>query len=326
MSPLLARLANLFPVWVLAGALLALVEPRWFTWFRGPLIVWGLGLIMLGMGLTLRFEDFRRTFQMPRAILVGLVAQFTVMPALGWAIAVLLRLPTPFAVGLILVSCCPGGTASNIVTYIAQANVALSVLLTMASTFAAVLFTPLLTALLAGQYVPVEAGSLIVSTAQVVLLPVIAGVAINHLFPKVVAVALPAAPLVSVFTVALIVASIVGQNADAIRSGVALLLIAVFLLHAGGFMLGYGVAWLLGYARIIRQTLAIEVGMQNSGLGVVLARKHFADPLTAVPSALSSVMHSVLGSILAAIWRWQRSRVSSNNLSELKKAAQLNVS
>ncbi len=302
-AAVLAWLANLFPVWVVAACGLALAHPPLFTWFRGPMIVWGLAVVMLGMGLTLDADDFRGAFRMPFAVAAGFVLQYTVMPFLGWGVAKVMGLDTPFAVGLILVACCPGGTASNVVSYLARANVALSVLMTTASTMAAVMMTPMLTAWLAGRLVPVDAAGLFLSTAQVVVLPVAAGVAMHHIAPGAARAALPAAPLVSVAAIALICASIVGQNAAAVRESGGRLLGAVFLLHAGGFGLGYALARLLGLDRIVARTVSIEVGMQNSGLGVVLAQKHFADPLTAVPCAISSVMHSVLGSVLAGIWR-----------------------
>jgi len=305
MNRLLALLTNAFPVWVLGGGVLALFLPAWFTWFSGPWIVWGLAVIMLGMGMTLTLDDFRRVLTMPKPVALGFVAQFSVMPLLGWGIGRLLGLDTPFAVGLILVACCPGGTASNIVTFLARADVALSVVMTAVSTLAAVIMTPFLTQLLAGSRVPVDALGLLWSTLQVVILPVLAGVAINRFFPRVVRPVLPVAPLVSALTVALICASIIGQSATAIRASAGVLLLAVFLLHAGGFGLGYGLARLLGFGCSVARTVSIEVGMQNSGLGVVLARRHFADPLTAVPCAISSVFHSVIGSVLAGWWRWR---------------------
>src|SRR5687767_4178945 len=135
---LLAMFTNLFPVWVLAAGVLALVHPPLFAWFTGPFIVWGLAVVMLGMGITLTFEDFRRGARQPGAIAAAFVAQYTIMPLLGWAIANLLSLPDQFAAGLILVACCPGGTASNVVTFLARGDVALSVLMTMCSTFGAV--------------------------------------------------------------------------------------------------------------------------------------------------------------------------------------------
>jgi bile acid:Na+ symporter, BASS family len=163
--------------------------------------------------------------------------------------------------------------------------------------------TPLLTKLLAGTYVAVDAWGLFVSTVQVVLLPLVIGATLNRVAPKAVARVLPVAPLVSVVTIALIVASILGQNAERIRSSGAILLLAVFLLHASGFALGYLFARLFGFEEQVRRTISIEVGMQNSGLGVVLAQRHFPGTAAAVPCAISSVFHSVIGSLLAGIWR-----------------------
>lgn len=304
MNRLLERFTNLFPVWVLLGGVLALVHPPLFTWFGGSLIVWGLAVIMLGMGITLSVGDFRGVLRMPRAVAAGFVGQYTIMPFLGWGVSRLLELPTPYAVGLILVACCPGGTASNVVTYLARAHVALSVLMTMCSTLGAIVMTPLLTRWLAGSYVPVDAGKLFLDTVQIVLLPLLIGLALHHGAPRLVAAVLPVAPLVSVVVIALICASIIGQNAASILESGALLLLAVFLLHAGGFLLGYAFAWLLGYDRIVRRTISIEVGMQNSGLGTALAQRNFpALPTAPVPCAISAVFHSLMGSLLAGVWR-----------------------
>jgi BASS family bile acid:Na+ symporter len=260
---------------------------------------------MLGMGLTLTIDDFRSVGRMPKAVALGFVAQFTIMPLLGWSMARLFALETPFAVGLILVSCCPGGTASNVVTYLARANVCLSVVMTMCSTFAAVVMTPLLTSLLAGTLVQVDAWGLFMSTFQVVVLPVVLGLWLNRLTPRLVQRVQLGLPLVSVIVIALICASIIGGSAMAVKGAALRLLGAVFSLHAGGFALGYIVTRLTGWDRTVSRTISIEVGMQNSGLGVVLARRHFADPLTAVPCAISSVFHSVIGSVLAGWWRWR---------------------
>jgi BASS family bile acid:Na+ symporter len=292
---------NLFPLWVLLAGIGALIQPPLFTWFA-PFIVPGLAIIMLGMGITLSLDDFRAVLKMPRAVMLGFIAQYTIMPFMGWAVAKGLALPTQFAVGLILVACCPGGTASNVVTYIARGNVALSVLMTMCSTFGAVIMTPLLTKWLAGTYVPVDAWGLFQSTVQVVLLPLLIGLILHHAAPKTVEFVLPAAPLVSVITIALICASIIGQSAAAIKESGAILLLAVFLLHAGGFLLGYIFAKVFRYDKIVCRTVSIEVGMQNSGLGALLARQHFSN-LAAAPCAISSVFHSVIGSFLAGIWR-----------------------
>jgi bile acid:Na+ symporter, BASS family len=303
MTRYLGYLTNAFPFWVVIGGIWALYQPDVFTWFNGPWIVWGLALIMLGMGVTLTVDDFKRVLVMPRPVALGFGAQFLIMPFLGWVIGRLLHLDPPLAVGLILVSCCPGGTASNVVAYLARANVALSVLMTMCSTFGAVFMTPLLTQFYAGAIVQVDAWGLFMSTFKVVVAPVVIGVGLNRLAPRVVAWTLPAAPLLSVITITLICASIIGQSSEAVKASAVSLLLAVGLLHIGGFALGYISARIFGYDELIARTVSIEVGMQNSGLGVVLARKHFADPLTAVPCAISSVFHSVIGSVLAGWWR-----------------------
>ena len=301
---LLDLVANAFPLWVLLACGLALVEPGLFSWFRGPSIVWALAVIMLGMGLTLSVNDFTRITSRPLAVVTGLIAQFLVMPVAGWGVATLMELDTPLAVGLILVACCPGGTASNVVTYIARADVALSVVMTACSTVAAVVLTPLLTKLLAGRLVEVDAVGLFVSTIQVVVLPVAVGVAVNRFLPRVASAVMPVAPVVSVLAIALVCGSIIGQNAAAVRSSGLSLLAAVVALHGVGFGVGYLFARTLGYDATIARTISIEVGMQNSGLGVVLAQRHFpAEPLSAVPCAISSVVHSVIGSLLAGWWR-----------------------
>lgn len=314
MSRILERCANAFPLWVLAACAMALVKPGLFTWFRGDAIVVGLAVIMLGMGITLSLDDFARVATRPTTVAAGFLAQFLIMPLAGWLVATATGLETPYAVGLILVGCCPGGTASNVVTYIARADVALSVLMTTCTTIGAVVLTPLLTELLAGRLVEVDAAGLFASTLQVVVLPVAAGVAINRFLPRVVRAVLPVAPLVSVLTIAMVCASVIGQNAASVRVSGPRLLAAVVLLHAIGFAVGYLFARLLGYDRIVSRTISIEVGMQNSGLGVVLATRHFpAEPLTAVPCAISSVTHSVIGSLLAGWWRLRGGEVSSTD-------------
>ena len=302
---LLAALTNAFPLWVLLASGLALLEPGLFSWFSGPLIPLGLGVIMLSMGVTIGFDDFRRIGRERANILPGLALQYTLMPALGWSLAVLFDLPTPFAVGLILVSCCPGGTASNVISFLARADIALSVTMTTASTFLAVLMTPLLTETLAGSRIEVPAAGLLLNTVEVVVLPVVAGVILRWRFPRVSAQVLPIAPFVAVLTITLIVASVIGAGRTQVLEAGLRLVAAVFCLHVGGFLLGYLAGRLLLGRELTARTISIEVGMQNSGLGVVLAQQNFASPLVAIPSALSAVFHSILGSAAAAIWRSQ---------------------
>lgn len=304
MRRLLELIANAFPLWVLLAAGMAVVQPATFSWLQDAAVVWALAVIMLGMGLTLSLDDFVRVSSRPLAVLAGFVAQFLIMPLAGWGVATALGLAPPLAVGLILVSCCPGGTASNVVTYIARADVALSVVMTACSTLAAVVLTPLLTRLLAGQLVEVDAAGLFLSTLQVVVLPVAGGVAINRFLPRLVATIAPVTPVVSVLAIALVVGSVIARNAEAVRTSGLIVLAAVVAVHGLGFGLGYAFARLFGFDRVISRTISIEVGMQNSGLGVVLARRHFpAEPLTAVPCAISSVVHSLIGSGLAGWWR-----------------------
>ena len=175
---------KLFPLWVSLCAIIALISPGLFTWFSGPWITYGLGGIMLGMGLTLQWQDFNQIFQTPKWVVLGLFLQFSLMPLMGWGLGVLFDLPPFFAVGLILVASCPGGTASNVIAYLARANVALSVAMTTCSTLAGIILTPYLTASLSGNYLAVDAWGLFYSTLKVVLLPVTLGVILNQYFPK----------------------------------------------------------------------------------------------------------------------------------------------
>ncbi|MEN8661499.1 MAG: bile acid:sodium symporter family protein [Lentimonas sp.] len=309
---ILNLLTNLFPLWVLLCCAGALIEPAAFTWFDKPFIVWGLGIIMLGMGITLSIDDFKKVFTMPRCVGVGLTAQFLLMPASAWILSSIFNLDDAFKVGLILVACCPGGTASNVVAYLARANVALSVLMTMSSTAVAIVLTPVLTNWLAGQYVPVDGWALFFNMVKIVLLPLVLGVSLHHLFPKAVKYVLPIGPLVAVIVIALICASIIGGNATEVKESGLSLLGAVVLLHLMGFTSGYTFAKMFGYQAMFCRTVSIEVGMQNSGLAAVLARSHFANPLTAIPCAISAVTHSVIGSIAAAYWRSKDDKTAQN--------------
>lgn len=294
-------ITRLFPVWVSLCAFLALIQPDLFTWFSGPLITYGLGGIMLGMGLTLQWSDFAEVTKTPSWVLVGMLLQFTVMPALGWGLGILFDLPPFFAVGVILVACCPGGTASNVIAYLANANVALSVAMTTCSTIAAIVLTPLLTSFLSGSYLEVDAWGLFYSTLKVVLLPVGLGVILNHYFPKLTKKIIPYSPPVAVVLIVLIVASIIGQGKAMILSSGVQLIFTLLILHLCGFVLGYFFSRILLKNKAVSRTISIEVGMQNSGLGAVLARENFINPATAIPSAISSLVHSIYGSIFVYI-------------------------
>ncbi|KAJ0231858.1 sodium/metabolite cotransporter BASS1 [Hirschfeldia incana] len=292
-----------FPVWVSLGCLLGLVKPSAFNWVTPDLTIIGLTITMLGMGMTLTLDDLRGALKMPKELFAGFLLQYSVMPLSAFLVSKLLNLPSHYAAGLILVGCCPGGTASNIVTYIARGNVALSVLMTAASTLSAVVMTPLLTAKLAKQYVAVDALGLVKSTLQVVLLPVLAGAFMNQYFQRVVKFVSPLMAPLAVGTVAILCGTAIGQNASAILASGKQVVMACVLLHLSGFLFGYLFPRLLKIDVASSRTVSIEVGMQNSVLGLVLAAEHFGNPLTAVPCAVSSVCHSIIGSVLAGVWR-----------------------
>jgi BASS family bile acid:Na+ symporter len=317
---MLRTITNNFALLTVLGVALAWFFPPAFTWMTDgtialagqPLLSLALGTIMLAMGLTLNFEDYRGLARMPRALLAGVGLQFAVMPLSGFVIATALDLEPGLAVGLILVACCPGGTASNVVTYIARGHVALSVAMTMVSTLAAVVLTPLLTGWLAGAYVEIDQLNLLVNMVSIVLVPVVLGTLLNRLFPRAAEKVSAVLPLVAILLVILIVGGIVGGAKAQIMEHAGMLLLATFLLHAAGFALGYGLARVLGLGEIEARTISIEVGMQNSGLGSGLAKTpafaaQFADitqaALAPVPAAISAVWHVLIGSLLAGWWR-----------------------
>jgi bile acid:Na+ symporter, BASS family len=319
-TKLIDKATGLFAVWTVLGVAWAWIEPAHFTWVTQAsiggqgLVSVLLGVIMLGMGLTLGLDDFRRVLAMPRRVALGVGLQFTVMPLAGLAFAMLFSLEQGLAVGLVLVACCPGGTASNVVAYLARANVALSVTMTLCSTLAAIMLTPLLTDWLGGVFIQIDRWSLLRQMVAVVLIPVVAGAVLNSLFPILTRRIAVFSPLVSVLAIVLIVGGIVGNSRDLIEAHFGKLLVAVFMLHATGFALGLLLPRVMGFARADGRTISIEVGMQNSGLGASLASTpafaaQFANPLQAalapVPSAISSVYHVVIGSILAGIWARQ---------------------
>ncbi len=290
-----------FAFWVLAFSVAAYFAPAVFK-PAAPYIVWLLGLVMFGMGLTIAPADFVEVARRPREVALGVLAQYTVMPFVAFALARMVAMPPEIAAGVILVGCCPGGTASNVMTYLAKGDVALSVSLTTVSTLLAPLATPFLVWLFASQYLPVDAAAMLLSIAKVVVLPLALGAAVKTWLPRLTERLVPALPLVSVAGIVVIIAAIIAVNqAKLAQSG--LLVIAVVAAHNGfGLLLGYGAGRVSGMGESQRRTLAIEVGMQNSGLGAALAQAHFS-PVAAVPSAVFSVWHNISGSALAAWFR-----------------------
>lgn len=303
MHRFIAWFTNLYPVWTIGVAVLALIKPSSLVWFN-PYVVAALGFVMLNMGLTLSVRDFERLGRMPGSVAVGFTLHYTIMPLSGWLVAHWLKLDPQFAVGLILVASCPCGTASNLMTYLARGNLALSVCLTMVSTLLAFVMTPLWCQKLAGHYVPVHAVDMSISTLKMVVGPVLAGVFINWRIPTVVSRIVPWSQVMSVIAFLFVTGSIVAKDADAVRANAGLLAVAALLLHVLGFGLGYGAARLFGYPLNIARTLSIEVGMQNGGLAAALARNNISSmSLAAVPAVFSAFIQTLVGSIIATWWR-----------------------
>lgn len=274
---------------------------------------------MFGMGLTLSVNDFRGIFKQPKSVLIGVVAQYTVMPLLAFGLAHLFQLPPEVAVGVILVGCCPGGTASNVMTFMAKGNTALSVTVTSVSTLLAPIMTPALTFLLASQWLPVSFGDMFMSIVQVVLVPIALGVIVRLLFSKQVDKSVAVLPLVSVIGIVAVAAAVVAVNKGSIAT-TGLLIFAVVVLHnCLGLLLGYILAKLFKLDFKDQKAVSIEVGMQNSGLGAALALAHFA-PIAAVPSAIFSVWHNISGPILATWWGKRSTEESTNSKSTNSKS------
>lgn len=291
-----------FALWAALFGVLGFLFPELFKWVL-PQVPYLLGIIMFGMGLTLTAADFKILATQPKAVIIGIAAQFVIMPATAWLLVKLFNLPPEIAIGVILVGCCPGGTASNVVTFLARGNVALSVGVTTVTTLLAPLATPAVFYLLAHQWIDISAAAMFWSIFKIVLLPIIGGVVLHTLFKKQTEAAADVLPLVSVLSIVLIIAAVIGASkGKIIESG--LLIFAVVVLHNGiGYLLGFFTAKLFKLPYDAQKTLAIEVGMQNSGLGAALAATHFAMmPVAAVPSALFSVWHNISGAVLASYW------------------------
>ena len=287
-------------------AVIALTLPVSFKWVV-PRISILLGVIMFGMGMTLKPEDFREIFRRPRDVLIGLLAQFTIMPLLAFGLANLFQLPAELAAGVILVGTCPGGTASNVMTYLAKGDLALSVSMSMASTILAPIVTPLLTWLLAGAWINVSFVNMMLSIVQVVVAPIVLGLLVNQLFADFVKRVTEILPLVSIVAILLILGSIIGVNAEKILQTGLIVMIVVMLHNLCGYGLGYCAAKIFGMNTAKTKAISIEVGMQNSGLAASLAMAHFS-AAAAIPGAIFSVWHNISGSIAANYMSRQRNR------------------
>ena len=289
---------------VLAAALLALAFPEILSRVRPTVINYLLGLVMFGMGLALKVQDFKIVFSRPKEVIIGCLAQFTIMPFLAWGLAYLFRLDEALALGVVLVGCCPGGTASNVITYLAKGDLALSVGMTGVSTLLAPFLTPLLTWALAGKSVDVDVASMFLSILWVVILPIVIGLLLKWIWPRYTERVTDFLPALSSVAIALIVAVVISANAGRLLAGGLLIVIVVILHNVCGLSLGFLIGRLLGFPEPKKRAISIEVGMQNSGLASSLATIHFAVyPLATIPGALFSVWHNFSGAIVAYLYR-----------------------
>ena len=297
-------------VLVLAVAVLALIFPSMLQQVKPTVINYMLGVVMFGMGLTLNLQDFKIVFSRPKDVIIGCLAQFTVMPLLAWLLARLFALDEALALGVVLVGCCPGGTASNVITYLAKGDLALSVGMTGISTLLAPFLTPLLTWALAGKSVNVDVVGMLLSILWVVIVPIVVGLVVKWLWPKFTEQATDYLPAFSSIAIASIVAIVIAANASKLLAGGMVIIVVVALHNICGLTLGYLIGRLLNFTEAKKRAISIEVGMQNSGLASSLATIHFAAyPLATIPGAIFSVWHNLSGAMVARLYTRLSKRV-----------------
>jgi len=297
---MLNRINGLFPLWAVVFSLIAYLFPAIFVDFQ-PAIVPLLSMIMFFMGLTLTPEDFKQVLVAPKPVFIGIILQFSIMPLLAFSISYLLALPADIAAGLILVGCCAGGTASNVICYLAKANVALSITMTMVSTLLAVVMTPLLSWIYIAEAIDVDYLAMLTSILKMVIAPVLLGLLLNYYGGASIKRIESLLPTLSIAAIVAIIMIVVALNEQKLALLGPLIFVAVALHNGIGLLAAYGISRALKLDVVRSRTIAIEVSMQNSGLGVALALKYFS-PLAALPGALFSIWHNIVGSIVAAYW------------------------
>lgn len=306
----------------LAIATLSLLLPSSTAWIKTSSILPLLMIIMFGMGLTVTPKDFIIVFKRPKEVIIGCMAQFIVMPFLAFTLGKLFNLETGLLVGVILVGTCPGGTSSNVMTYLGKGDVALSVGMTCVSTLLAPFLTPLITFLLLKSTVSIDMYAMFVSIIKVVLLPISAGMIINHFFTKFTQSIIEVLPLISVTAIVSIIASVVSANSQKILSTGAIVFIVVILHNTLGYAIGYGIGTALKMNIPKRKAVAIEVGMQNSGLATGLAAQAFPNlAMATVPGAIFSVWHNISGAIIANIF----AKLEENKTSKIENSETLAI-
>ncbi|MBS7525984.1 bile acid:sodium symporter family protein [Fusibacter paucivorans] len=300
--------------------ILGFIQPTLFGWvlkkvFGQSMITILLGVIMFGMGMTLSLDDFKIVLQRPLDILKGTAAQFIVMPLLAVILSKLFGLEEALMVGVVLVGTCPGGTSSNVISYMAGGDVALSVAMTTVSTLLAPILTPAITYFLIRQTVSFDPMSMFISIVQVVLLPIALGLIVKAMLKEKANVVNDVMPAISSLSIACIVGGVIGANAERIIGALGIIVIVIILHNLSGYALGYFVGKITGMPRKKRITLAVEVGMQNSGLAASLAASQFAAmPMAAVPAALFSAWHNISGALFAAIVKSREAKMAESEM------------
>ncbi|MBU0473228.1 MAG: bile acid:sodium symporter family protein [Bacteroidetes bacterium] len=297
---MIKKITNMFPIWAILFAIIALLSPEFISGYKS-LIIPLLVLIMFLMGITLTLDDFIRVLKSPTIIFVGVLLQYLIMPAAAFIISKIYGLDDELLVGMVLVGSVAGGTASNVICYLAGGDVALSVTMTTVSTLLAFILTPLITSFYAGEYIPVPILDMLFSILKIVLLPTLCGVLVNRYFAKNVAKFKDYLPLISMLAIVLIISIVVSLNSALLLTIGGTLIIAVVSHNLVGLILGYYISLLLGYNKKVCITISIEVSMQNSGLAVALATKYFP-ALSALPGAIFSIWHNISGSLIACYW------------------------
>lgn len=295
---------------IIVFSLIAYFSPQYFSWMTSYTTIF-LAIAMFGMGTSIDTRDFKKIIKNLKEVLIGSLTQFTIMPLLAWLLAITFHVNKDIALGIILVGSCPGGTASNVITHIAGGDVSMSVSMTILSTLLAPIVTPALVYLLAGKWVDVSIIAMFKSVVKVILLPVLLGISIKKINPTAVSKSKDVFPLISSLAIILIISGIIGANADKIAQSGLMVLVIVAIHNALGLLGGLLVAKLAKMDYDKATALAIEVGMQNSGLAIQLASVNFAlNPLATLPGAMFSIWHNIAGSIFASIRK--------NKVTELK--------
>lgn len=295
--------STLFPVWTVMSAVVGIKAPATFSFMQANMFTLCLATLMLSMGITLTLDDFKRVFSKPDVVGIGFLACYVMMPVTAMLVGNMMGLSGPLLAGLILVGSINGGQASNLCAYIARGDVALSVLMTTATTIGCIFMTPLICKFCLGAIVDVDAIGMAISTIQVVLMPIVLGVTLNKYVPKACRAVEPACPIIGVLMTIILVGASVATCAEPILNAGLKLQLAAFLLHAIGGAAGYWVMRALGYDETVCRTTAIETSMKSSAFGFLLATLHFPEFLVRVPSAVSVVWMAVMGSSMAVFWR-----------------------